>query len=75
LPLDFIKQPRFGGGLILSVIGAVILIIALLFGSAAFWIKPFTKPQKAERLRTTGLYAVVRIRCIYAIRFGRLASH
>lgn len=60
LPLDFINQPRFGGGSILTIIGFIILIIALVFGTPAFLIKPFTRPQKEEKLRTTGLYSIVR---------------
>lgn len=60
LPLDFVKQPRFGDGYILSITGTVILIIALFFGSQVFWIKPFTKPQNVEKLKTSGLYAIVR---------------
>jgi len=60
LPLNVVNQPRFGGGPVLLILGTVILIIALIFGSPVFRIKPFTKPQKEEPLRTTGLYAVVR---------------
>lgn len=60
LPLNFIVQPRLGGGLILPIIGIIILITALIFGFPVFRIKPFTKPQEHEPLRTTGLYSVVR---------------
>jgi protein-S-isoprenylcysteine O-methyltransferase Ste14 len=60
LPLNFVNQPRFGGGYPLLILGIIVLIIALIFGSPVFRIKPFTKPQKDEPLRTTGLYAVVR---------------
>ena len=60
LPLNFINQPRFGGGSPLLILGTIVLIIALIFGSPVFRIKPFTKPQKDEPLRTTGLYSVVR---------------
>lgn len=60
LPLDFVSQPRFGDGYVLPVIGCLILAVALTFGSAAFWTKPATRPQKEEALRTTGLYSVVR---------------
>ena len=60
LPLPFINQPRFGDGLILPIVGGIILIVALVFGTPAFLIEPFTRPQKEEALRTTGLYAVVR---------------
>jgi len=60
LPLPFINQPRFEEGAILPIIGIVILIISLTFGSAAFLIKPFTRPLKEDKLRTTGLYSVVR---------------
>ena len=60
LPLPFINQPRFGDGLILPIVGGIILIVALVFGTPAFLIEPFTRPQKEEALRTTGLYSVVR---------------
>ncbi|MFQ6089022.1 MAG: methyltransferase family protein, partial [Candidatus Methanofastidiosia archaeon] len=60
LPLPFISQPRFGDGVILPIIGFIVLIVALAFGTPAFLIKPFTRPQKEEKLRTTGLYSVVR---------------
>jgi protein-S-isoprenylcysteine O-methyltransferase Ste14 len=60
LPLNFINQPRFGGGSMLLILGTIVLIIALIFGSPVFRIQPFTKPQQDEPLRTTGLYSVVR---------------
>ncbi len=60
LPLDFITQPRFGGGALLLTLGSLILLIALIFGSPVVSIHPFTQPQKNEPLRTTGLYAAVR---------------
>ena len=60
LPLPFINQARFGGGAILPIIGVIILIVALFFGTTAFLIKPFTRPQKEEKLRRAGLYSVVR---------------
>ncbi len=60
LPLDFVTQPRFRGSPLLLALGGLILLIALIFGSPAFRIHPFTRPQKKEPLRTTGLYAVVR---------------
>jgi protein-S-isoprenylcysteine O-methyltransferase Ste14 len=60
LPLPFISQPRFGDGTALVVIGFIILIAALVFGTPALLIKPFTRPQKEERLLKTGLYSVVR---------------
>jgi protein-S-isoprenylcysteine O-methyltransferase Ste14 len=60
LPLPFINQSRFGDGVVLPVVGGVILIVALVFGTPAFLIEPFTGPQKEEALRTTGLYGVVR---------------
>ncbi|MFQ6123971.1 MAG: methyltransferase family protein [Candidatus Heimdallarchaeota archaeon] len=60
LPLDFITQPRFGEETILPTIGFIILIGALVFGTPAFLIKPFTMPQKEEELRTTGFYSVIR---------------
>lgn len=60
LPLDFVNQPRFGEGVLVPTVGVIILILALAFGSAAFSIKPATRPQRGETLRTTGLYSVVR---------------
>jgi protein-S-isoprenylcysteine O-methyltransferase Ste14 len=60
LPLNFVNQPRFGGGYPLLILGIIVLIIALIFGSPVFRIQPFTKPQKDEPLRTTGLYSIVR---------------
>lgn len=60
LPLPFINQSRFGDGTILPIIGWVILIVALVFGTPAFLIEPFTRPRQEEALRTTGLYSVVR---------------
>ena len=44
LPLNFINQPRFGNSSALLVLGIIILIIALIFGSPVFRIQPFTKP-------------------------------
>lgn len=60
LPLAFVNQPRFGPSAALPVLGGVILATALVFGSAAVRIQPFTTPQPNEPLRTTGLYALVR---------------
>jgi protein-S-isoprenylcysteine O-methyltransferase Ste14 len=60
LPLPFINQPRFADITLLPIIGFIVLIIALVFGIPAFLIKPFTRPQKEEKLRKTGLYSVVR---------------
>jgi protein-S-isoprenylcysteine O-methyltransferase Ste14 len=60
LPLPFIYQPRFADGPTLLVVGLIILIGALVFGTPAFLIKPFTRPRKEEKLLTTGLYSVVR---------------
>lgn len=60
LPLDFVNQPRFGDVFILPIIGSIVLIVALVFGTSAFLIKPFTRPQKEEKLQTKGLYSVVR---------------
>ena len=60
LSLDFIPQPRFGGSPLVLALGGLVLLVALIFGSPVFRIHPFTRPQKQEPLRTTGLYAVVR---------------
>jgi protein-S-isoprenylcysteine O-methyltransferase Ste14 len=60
LPLDFVNQPRFISGIVAPIVGSIILIGSLSFGSPVFRIKPFTKPQGQETLRTDGLYSVVR---------------
>jgi protein-S-isoprenylcysteine O-methyltransferase Ste14 len=60
LPLPSISQPRFENGNILVITGFVILIISLIFGMAACFVKPFTKPNKEEKLQTTGFYSIVR---------------
>lgn len=60
LPLSFISQPRFDDGIALPVIGSVILVVALVFGMPALRIQAFTRPREKEKLRTTGLYGVVR---------------
>jgi protein-S-isoprenylcysteine O-methyltransferase Ste14 len=59
LVLPSIPQPRLQGPLLVAL-GALVLAVALVFGSAALRISPFTAPDVNEPLRTDGLYAVVR---------------
>lgn len=60
LPMGFVAQPRFETGGVLIGLGVAILIISLVFASPVFRIRPFTRPQRKEALRTDGLYAIVR---------------
>lgn len=60
LPLGFVIQPRFGDNFILPVVGGIVLVGALAFGTPAFVIRPITGPEKEEKLRITGFYSLVR---------------
>ncbi len=60
LPLGFVDQPRFGSGSALPIVGFAVLISALMFATPVLRIRAFTKPDRVEPLRTTGLYGVVR---------------
>jgi len=61
LPLPFVNQPRLQPVPIwLVVLGALILLVSLYFGSPVFRIIPLTGPDRQEPLRTDGLYARVR---------------
>lgn len=60
LPLPFVNQPRFESSGIVTLIGIIILMIALTFGSPALIIHPLTKPNKSEKLLTSGFYSIVR---------------
>jgi protein-S-isoprenylcysteine O-methyltransferase Ste14 len=61
LPLPFVSQPRLGLRPVVAIVsGAVILVVALCFGTPALRISPLTGPNRREPLRTNGLYAVVR---------------
>lgn len=61
LPLPFVNQPRLQPVPIwLAVLGALILLVSLYFGSPVFRIIPLTGPDRQEPLRTDGLYARVR---------------
>ena len=59
LALPCCPQPRFTlpGA---TWLGALMLGVALIFGLAAPGIKPLTHPEPNMRLRTTGLYGLVR---------------
>jgi protein-S-isoprenylcysteine O-methyltransferase Ste14 len=61
LPLPFVSQPRIEPNPAwLVVLGVVVLVASLFFGTPVFRIVPLTTPDRREPLRTDGLYAVVR---------------
>jgi len=60
LPLPFVNQQRFEGNSMATAMGILILIIALTFGSQALIIHPLTRPNKNEKLHTSGFYSIVR---------------
>ena len=60
LPLPFVEQPRLEGDPFLPVLGAIILVGSLFFGTPVFRIRPLTRPDSRETLRTDGLYSIVR---------------
>ena len=61
LPLSFVSQPRIAPlSPLLIVVGIVILIASLVFGTPVVRIIPLTGPDRGEPLRTDGLYALVR---------------
>jgi protein-S-isoprenylcysteine O-methyltransferase Ste14 len=61
LPLPFVNQPRLTPiPTWLVVLGALILVTSLYFGTPVFRIIPLTGPDRQEPLRTDGLYARVR---------------
>ena len=66
LPLPFVEQPRFTlisfqvGGIALTMAGLGIVLPTVLV------VKPFTAPDRAEPLRTTGVYGFVR----HPMKFG-----
>jgi protein-S-isoprenylcysteine O-methyltransferase Ste14 len=59
LVLPAIPQARLQSPLLVAL-GGLVLVVSLVFGSAALRISPFTAPDVDEPLRTDGLYAVVR---------------
>jgi len=61
LVLPFVDQPRISPvPTSLIALGAVVLVISLIFGSAALGIGAITRPDRSEPLHTGGLYSIVR---------------
>ncbi len=72
LPLPFVKQPRLTGGATLTILGGVILVASLFFATPVFRIRPLTRPEVTEPLRTGGLYGFVRHPLMFADSFWPL---
>jgi protein-S-isoprenylcysteine O-methyltransferase Ste14 len=60
LVLPFVVQPRFGGGVLRWTIGIAVIGLALAIMSPLLRIKPLTRPDAAEALRTRGVFGIVR---------------
>lgn len=61
LPLAFVAQPRIDPLPVGAIgLGAAILAVSLIFGTAALRIRPLTRPSSEEPIRVDGLYSVVR---------------
>jgi protein-S-isoprenylcysteine O-methyltransferase Ste14 len=61
IPLPFVDQPRIEPlPAWLVVVGGLILVVSLYFGTPVFQIVPLTAPDRSEPLRTRGLYSIVR---------------
>ncbi|RMG44319.1 MAG: isoprenylcysteine carboxylmethyltransferase family protein [Acidobacteria bacterium] len=60
LPLPICPQPRFDLGSWQSVAGGLILLIALGVAAPALTVKWWRPPEPGMKLRTTGIYALVR---------------
>ena len=60
LVLPICVQPRFDLGAIQWPLGGILIIAAGVFIWPGFKIKPLTKANKLEPLKTTGVYGVVR---------------
>jgi len=60
LVLPFVVQPRFGGGPVLWTIGGSIIALSLAIMTPLLAIKPLTRPDAAETLRTRGVFNLVR---------------
>jgi protein-S-isoprenylcysteine O-methyltransferase Ste14 len=58
--LPVCPQPRFEAGAWRWVASGLVLAVSAVFALPSFQIRPFTAPQEHTRLRTSGLYAVVR---------------
>jgi len=66
LPLWFIDQPRFEAGIAGIVIGAALIVVAVLFGFPGLGLAIYTRPTTAEPLHTGGLYGIVRHPILFA---------
>lgn len=61
IAMPFITQPRIPlNPAILIVVGSIILLASLFWGTPVVRIKPLTAPDSREPLRTDGLYSRVR---------------
>jgi protein-S-isoprenylcysteine O-methyltransferase Ste14 len=60
LVLPSIPQPRFEFGAWHWIIGGLLLLTGIVFAVPVFGIRPFTSPADDVRLRTAGLYGIVR---------------
>jgi protein-S-isoprenylcysteine O-methyltransferase Ste14 len=72
LPLYFVGQPRFGGGAAFAILGGLIFAGSLTFAAPVFRIRPLTRPNSSEPLRTDGFYALVRHPLMFADAFWPL---
>jgi protein-S-isoprenylcysteine O-methyltransferase Ste14 len=61
LPLPFVFQPRLASNQAWSIVlGGLIFVVSLFFGTPVFRISPLTSPDRQNPLRTDGLYAIIR---------------
>jgi protein-S-isoprenylcysteine O-methyltransferase Ste14 len=60
LVLPFVIQPRFGEGSVLRVLGGLVIAASLAIMTPLLAIKPLTRPDPAETLRTRGVFGLVR---------------
>ncbi|MFC1483293.1 methyltransferase family protein, partial [Candidatus Margulisiibacteriota bacterium] len=61
LPLPFVSQPRFELWGLHWIVGGIILILGLFIGGIpTFSIKPLTPPKRNMKLKTKGLYGIIR---------------
>lgn len=60
LVLPVCEQPRFALSGFHTYVGGAIFIVGILFCAPALSIKPITAPDKTIKLKTNGLYGMVR---------------
>jgi protein-S-isoprenylcysteine O-methyltransferase Ste14 len=60
LVLPFVEQPRFDGGNWSALVGGFIFVTGFLLGLPTFYIKPVNIAEEGMKLKTSGLYGVVR---------------